>query len=322
MLRKMKAKVGEAISPRERERSEITKAATAPFETIEALDGANLQPAVVLIKRRPSVTIMEEWNEYDGVARGGGGRSSRRGGAVRRLGGSHHGESERRVLSEPEPEMGEFGEPEEQQEEEDDDDDGSWDESFIMVDVGSEKEVATRLTEHGGIVPGMDELFDGQSLIYHDDGEETRNGAAVEHMAATGGSEAHNTSADGDDEEEEDGDDESDSDTDATTGDEGSPASITRRPKPRFKLLIPQRKEPGMHTLPAATALHAHPHLPRGLVLLLSLTTQHTPRRTAFSKCTPAALARVVTTRARALTWVRGHTRCTPGSCTQCTRTS
>jgi hypothetical protein len=54
-----------------------------------------------------------------------------------------------------------------------------------------------------------------------------------------------------------------------------------------------------------------------------ALTTQHTPRRTAFSKCTPAALARVVTTRARALTWVRGHTRCTPGCLhAQCTWTS
>ena len=75
MLRKMKAKVGEAISPRER--NEIAR---VPVSSSPA-DGYNLElcfaspsssseveslPDVsrTSMKRRPSVTIMEEWTEY------------------------------------------------------------------------------------------------------------------------------------------------------------------------------------------------------------------------------------------------------------------
>lgn len=242
MLRKMKAKVGEAISPRER--NEVAKASSAPASpatsaaTEAAVEVHNGQGEASAFKRRPSVTIAEEWNEYNGSRRGASGDTGNGGWA------GNGGVDEMKPHEVVEQEENEYVEDEDED-----------DESDIMVDVGSEKEVATRLPSEGSTF-GYDAVEDEE--VAESNGQEHESSTAVESYSPS----ATNISTDGEEEE-----DASDSDTEATTSPDQMPSPTTpiRRSKPRFKLSLPQRKDPGTQ---------CSTHAWRGVLILTSYSVQ------------------------------------------------
>jgi hypothetical protein len=293
MLRKMKAKVGEAISPRER--NEIARAAVSSspaegynLELYFASPGPSPSSSAEVesvpdachsgMKRRPSVTIMEEWNEYYHDADG---TSGTLGGGPR---GTYASEGEEgtekknkvdptSVLEAAQAEAQQGVEErggEEYEEYGDDDDDENWEEGYIMVDVGSEKEVATRLPSTNGddcMVGG--EETGGEPPVpasaVEATAEKTKNdwkNGTIESSTPTKTVLATNISTDGEDEDDDDDDEEdydvSDSSTEwdtTTTPEEGLPAATTAKSKPRFQLRIPQRKDPGMCSISPLAAL-------------------------------------------------------------------
>ncbi|ELR22471.1 GTPase-activator protein for Ras family GTPase [Acanthamoeba castellanii str. Neff] len=283
MLRKMKAKVGEAISPRERNEIARAAASSSPAEGYNLeLDFASpgLSPSSSPegepvpeacrsgMKRRPSVTIMEEWNEYyhdadDSGALGGGPRGT----VASRTEGEDtekkkkvdltsaleatQAEAQQRVEERDGEEYEDYG---------DDDDEENWEEGYIMVDVGSEKEVATRLPSNGDNCMVIGEEAGGELSVpasasaveAEATAENTKNNwknGTIYASPPTKTVLATNSSTDGEEEDDdEDDEDHEVSDTEwgtTTTPEEGLPAVPAARSKPRFKLLIPQRKDPG-----------------------------------------------------------------------------
>ncbi len=292
MLRKMKAKVGEAISPRER--NEIARAAVSSspaegynLELYFASPAPSPSSSVEVesvpdachsgLKRRPSVTIMEEWNEYyhdaDGTSDTLDGGPP---GTYASSEGEEGTEKKKKVdltsaleAAQAEAQQGvEERGGEEYEEYGDDDDDENWEEGYIMVDVGSEKEVATRLPRTNGddCMVGGEETGGEPSVSTSasvpvaatPEKNDWKNGT-IESSTPTKTVLATNISTDGEDEDDDNDDDEdydvSDSSTEwdsTTTPEEGLPAVTTAKSKPRFQLRIPQRKDPGMcsHLLP------------------------------------------------------------------------